>query len=381
MKNTLEDLAQLRRFIHQHPEVSGEEQETASLLLSKIRNLKPTEIRKGLGGNGFLVVFDSGKDGPSLLFRAELDGLPIQETNDIEHLSILEGKGHQCGHDGHMTILFGLATYLAENPFPSGKVSLLFQPAEETGEGAEAVINDENFKSLHFDEVFALHNLPGEELGSIVLKDGAFTAAVKSIIIKLKGKTAHAAEPENGINPSLAVAKLLQISEGLCQKETEREDFALITPVYILIGEKAYGVSAGDAEVHFTYRCWTNQQLKALENRLLNAVKDIADEFHVATEFEFLQVFYANENQEESVAAVRNAAQKLDFQIIEKTVPFKWGEDFGFFTQQFKGCLFGLGAGVHQPALHHPDYDFPDELIPYGIEIFKEIIHQKLNHV
>lgn len=381
MKEQSEDLAKLRQFIHQHPEISGEEQETAAYLLSRIRNFNPTEIIKGLAGNGFLVVFDSGEEGPSLLFRAELDGLPIHDTLDAEHRSIKEGKGHQCGHDGHMTILFGLAEYLSANPILHGKVSLLFQPAEETGEGAEAVIKDSKFKSLHFDEVFALHNLPGEDLGSIVLKSGAFTAAVKSIIIKLKGKTAHAAEPENGINPALAVAKILQFSEDFSQKLPEREDFSLITPVYVSLGEKAYGVSAGEAEVHFTYRCWTNQQLNQLESKLLNVINDVAKEYQLEVEYEFLQAFYANENLEESVAAVRNAAQKLDFNIVEKATPFKWGEDFGFFTQQFKGCLFGLGSGVNQPALHHPDYDFPDELIPFGIEIFKEIIHQKLNHV
>lgn len=381
MKNVPDELVQLRRFIHQHPEISGDEQETAAFLLSKIRNLKPTAILKDLGGNGFLVVFDSGKEGSSLLFRAELDGLPIQETNDLVHRSILGGKGHLCGHDGHMAILFGLAQYLAENPFPKGKVSLLFQSAEETGEGAEAVIKDAKFQSLHFDEVFALHNLPGEELGSIVLKNGAFTAAVKSIIIKLKGKTAHAAEPENGINPALAVADILQKTSELSYNDPKSNNFGLITPIHVLLGEKAYGVSAGDAELHFTYRCWTNQHLKALEDHLLSAVKDIADEFQLETEYKFLQVFYANENQEESVASVRYAAQKLDFNIIEKSFPFKWGEDFGLFTQKFKGCLFGLGSGINQPALHHPDYDFPDELIPYGIQIFKEIIHQKLNHV
>ena len=377
----INELVQIRQYIHQHPEISGQELETSKFLLEKIKAFKPSQLIENIGGNGFLVVFDSGEDGPSLLFRTELDGLPIQETSELSYQSVFKDKGHQCGHDGHMTILTGLAQEISKNPLLNGKVSLLFQPAEETGEGAETVINDLKFSSLHFDEVFALHNLPGEEFGTIVVKNKAFTAAVKSMIIKLKGKTAHAAEPENGINPALAVADILQKATELSHNEPKADNFRLTTPIHVNIGEKAYGVSAGDAELHFTYRCWTNQQLKDLENQLITAVKNIAEKYHLELEYEFLQSFYANENDKLSVDVVRKSAQKLNFKLTEKEFPFKWGEDFGYFTQKFKGCLFGLGSGLNQPALHHPDYDFPDKLIPFGVKIFKEIIQQRLNHV
>ncbi|MBU1373335.1 MAG: amidohydrolase [Bacteroidetes bacterium] len=377
----INELVQIRQYLHQHPEISGQELETSKFLLKKIKAFKPSQLIENIGGSGFLVVYDSGEDGLSLLFRTELDGLPIQETSELSYQSVLKGNGHQCGHDGHMTILIGLAQEISKNPLTKGKVSLLFQPAEETGEGAEAVLNDSKFNQLYFDEVFALHNLPGEEFGSIVVKNQAFTAAVKSIIIKLKGKTAHAAEPENGINPALAVADILQKTTELSHNDPKADDFGLITPIHVNIGEKAYGVSAGDAEIHFTYRCWTNQQLKGLENQLITTVKNIALKYQLELEYEFLQSFYANENDKQSVDVVRKSAQNLNFKLIEKEFPFKWGEDFGYFTQKFKGCLFGLGSGLNQPALHHPDYDFPDQLIPYGVKVFKEIIQQRLNHV
>ena len=377
----INELVQIRQYLHQHPEISGQELETSKFLLKKIKAFKPSQLIENIGGSGFFVVYDSGEDGLSLLFRTELDGLPIQETSELSYQSVLKGNGHQCGHDGHMTILIGLAQEISKNPLTKGKVSLLFQPAEETGEGAEAVLNDSKFNQLYFDEVFALHNLPGEEFGSIVVKNQAFTAAVKSIIIKLKGKTAHAAEPENGINPALAVADILQKTTELSHNDPKADDFGLITPIHVNIGEKAYGVSAGDAEIHFTYRCWTNQQLKGLENQLITTVKNIALKYQLELEYEFLQSFYANENDKQSVDVVRKSAQNLNFKLIEKEFPFKWGEDFGYFTQKFKGCLFGLGSGLNQPALHHPDYDFPDQLIPYGVKVFKEIIQQRLNHV
>lgn len=200
MNPLIGQLTTLRKYIHQHPEMSGLEENTAIFLLNKFKKLNPAQIVESIGGYGFLVVFDSGKEGDSLLFRSELDGLPIYETSDFEHKSIYKDKGHQCGHDGHMAMLLGLGIFLSKNPLKSGKVSLLYQPAEETGEGADLVIHDLKFSALHFDEVFALHNLPGYELGSIVVKENAFTAAVKSVVFKLHGKTAHAAEPENGIN-------------------------------------------------------------------------------------------------------------------------------------------------------------------------------------
>ena len=371
-------LTTIRKYIHQHPEISGLEENTAIFLLKEFKKLNSSQIIESIGGHGFLVVFDSGKEGDSLLFRSELDGLPIYETSDIAYKSIYNGKGHQCGHDGHMSILLGLGNILSKNPIKSGKVSLLFQPAEETGDGADLVIHDHKFSALHFDEVFALHNLPGFEMGNIVVKENAFTSAVKSVVFQLHGKTAHAAEPENGVNPSLAVADILQKLESLNHNYPKQDDFKLVTIVHVKIGDQAYGVSAGEAEIHLTFRCWTNEQLNVFEKDILKVLASISIQHHLDTEHHFLQTFYANENSKESVDVVRNAANHLAFKTIENDVPFKWGEDFGYFTKKYKGCLFGLGSGVNQSALHHPNYDFPDELIPFGVQIFKEIINLRL---
>ncbi len=378
MNPLIDQLILIRKHIHQYPEISGFEEKTAQYLIQEFKKLNPSEIIDGIGGVGFLVVFDSGFEGPSLLFRSELDGLPIQETSDLAYKSIYNGKGHQCGHDGHMTILLGLGNFLSKYPISKGKVSLLYQPAEETGEGASAVIHDPKFESLHFDEVFALHNLPGYELGTVLIKTHSFTAAVRSLVIQLHGKTAHAAEPENGLNPSLAVADILKTIDELNNNQPELEDFKLITPIYVKIGEAAYGVSAGEAEIHLTYRCWTNKLLSDLEKSILKIVDDISNHYGLKYEYHFLQTFYANENNKESVEVVDKSAQKLGFKVVQKQNPFKWGEDFGYFTKKYKGCLFGLGAGINQPALHHPDYDFPDELIEPGIKIFKKIIRHRL---
>ena len=379
MKNpVLDQLIQLRRQIHQHPEISGEEVNTAAAVVAFFKDLKYSHIETKVGGTGVLVTFDSGKPGKSLLFRAELDGLPIQEEGDLPYKSVDEGKGHQCGHDGHLTILAGVGAWLSENPPKRGKVHLIFQPAEENGEGAKAVMNDERFKGLKFDEVYALHNLPGYPLGQIVVKEDSFTAAVNSIIIKMKGKTSHAAEPEKGLNPSLAVAEILNGLETFQNNNPKLTDFRLITPVYVTMGSQDYGISAGDAEIHLTLRSWTNDGLAELERNVIQRAEEVCKKHHLIFDHEFLAHFYANENDQSCVDAVRNAAESAALDILEHSFPFKWGEDFGIMTTEFKGCMFGLGSGEDQPALHNPDYDFPDELIPKGIAIFTSLIKNQL---
>lgn len=374
----IDKLIELRRSVHQHPEISGEEVETAAAVVEYLNGLNYTNLQTQVGGNGILVLFDSGKAGKTLMFRAELDGLPIQEESEIEYQSIYKDKGHQCGHDGHLTMLAGLGTWISENPLKRGKVYLLFQPAEENGEGAKAVMGDARFKDLKIDEVYALHNLPGYPIEQIVIKENSFTAAVNSIIIKLKGKTSHAAEPEKGYNPSLAVSQILEGIEKFQNNHPEQDDFRLVTPIYVTMGSQNYGISAGEAEIHLTLRSWTNEGLDELQNLIINHALKVSQLHHLEFSHYFLAHFYANINHIDCVETVRIAAKNAHLDIYERSFPFKWGEDFGIFTTKFNGCMFGLGSGENQPALHNPDYDFPDSLIPTGITIFSEIIKTQL---
>ena len=374
----IEKLIELRRHVHQHPEISGEEIKTAASVLAYFKELNYTSIETQLGGHGILVLFDSGKEGKTLLFRAELDGLPIQEENNLPYQSTITGKGHQCGHDGHLTMLAGVGSCLSENPIKKGKVYLLFQPAEENGEGAKAVMGDPRFKNLTIDEAYALHNLPGYPLGQIVVKENTFTAAVNSIVIQLKGKTSHAAEPEKGFNPSLAVAQILEGIESIQNNRPELEDFRLATPIYLRMGSQDYGISAGEAEIHLTLRSWTDEGLEELQNLIIELAPKACKKHGLEFEHHFLAHFFANGNEKTCVDSVRKAAITAKLDLHEQAFPFKWGEDFGIFTTKFDGCMFGLGSGENQPALHNPDYDFPDELIPTGIAIFTEIIKNKL---
>jgi amidohydrolase len=375
----LEELIQLRHELHKHPEVSGNEKGTANRILLFLSKYSPNEIITNLGGEGILAIYKGKNEGKSVLFRCELDALPIQEINSFDYKSIYKGVSHKCGHDGHMAILCGLAKNLHENPLEKGTVMLLFQPSEEDGNGAKRVITDSKFETIKPDFAFALHNLPSYKKHLIVIKNDTFTCAVNSIIIKLHGKTSHAGEPENGINPALAIAEIIQTFNSKINTELTSEKYCLITSIHIVMGEKAYGVSAGYGEVHFTVRSNSNAQMKSIESNLEKKAAEIASKYKLKTQINWTQSFQANENKQEAVNYIRKSASNLNLEILEKELPFTFGEDFGIFTQHFKGAMLGLGSGENTPALHNPDYDFPDEIIKTGIELFHQIAKEIIN--
>jgi len=369
----LESVIQLRKELHKYPEVSGKEFNTAQRIVSFLEKYSPDEIITEVGNTGVIAVYKGLKPGKTVLFRCELDALPIEEINTFDYRSINDGVSHKCGHDGHMAILCGLAMELHHKRPESGSVILLFQPAEEDGEGAKNIIADAKFYKFQPDYVFALHNLPGYPKNQIVIKNNTFTCAVNSIIIKLKGITAHAGEPEKGINPALAIAEIITEYNQFIQPDISKNGYCQITPIYIQMGKKAYGISAGEGEIHFTVRCDSNDRMKKTETVLENLAKSIANEFKLNCSFEWTQNFHANENNPEAVNFIKEAAIENDFEILEKENPFTWGEDFGLFTQKYPGAMFGIGSGTDSPALHNPDYDFPDDIIPTGVLLFHQI--------
>ncbi|WP_445457505.1 amidohydrolase [Flavobacterium sp. HNIBRBA15423] len=375
----MEELIQLRKFLHQNPEVSGNESKTAQRILDFLSKYKPNQVIKNIGGQGVLAIYKGKETGKSILFRCELDALAIQETNSFDYKSKFDGVSHKCGHDGHMAILCGLAKKIDQNPLEKGTVFLLFQPSEEDGNGAKRVLNDFKFKEINPDFAFALHNLPSYPKHQIIVKENTFTCAVNSMIIQLEGKTSHAGEPENGINPALAIAEIITLFNSKINNDITSETYCLITPIHINMGEKAYGVSAGYGEAHFTIRSNSNVQMRIIESNLEENGKEIASKFNLKIKMGWTQSFQANENNIEAVNYIRKAATSNNLNILEKELPFTFGEDFGLFTQKYKGAMLGLGSGEKTSALHNPDYDFPDEIIDTGITLFYQIAKEILN--
>ncbi len=375
----IEILTRTRRKLHQIAEVSGLESRTAAFIVDFLKAFAPDELIPNVGGSGILAVYNGSQTGKRLLFRAELDALPIREINTFAHASETPGVSHKCGHDGHMACLLGLAIILSQKRPEKGSVVLLFQPAEENGEGAKAMLNDPKFEPINPDFVFAFHNLPGYKLNKLIFKSGSFTASVKSIVLRFEGKTAHAAEPENGLNPSESMTDFLSKIRLFSNNDPTRSDFKLITIVHVNIGDLAYGISAGYGEIHLTVRAWNEKHMTGLVDDILREFRITEEQSELKCSHYFLQEFAANENDDATLQLLLRSVETSGLEAEERAYPFKWGEDFGIMTTEFKGCMFGLGSGEHQPALHNPDYDFPDELIPKGIAIFTSIIKNQLN--
>lgn len=377
-KAQLDRLDNIRKKLHAHPEISEKEYNTQKTIVNYLKKYSNATIKK-VANTGVLAIYENKTSGPTVLIRGDIDALPITETNTFDHASTSLGVSHKCGHDGHTAILLGLATLFANQPIQKGKLILLFQPAEEIGTGAKSVLNDTFFKNEKVDFAFALHNLPGFQSHQIVVKNQEFTANVKSIILKMTGKTAHAAEPQNGVNPSMAISELFAFAKKMTRNDTKSNDFFLMTPVYSVLGDdSSYGISAGYGEVHFTIRSWSTTLMDENSDNIVNFMTKTCEKYNLVHQIEWTEVFHANFNDSKAVDFIRTATENNNLNLKESSLPFPWGEDFGLFTQKYKGAMFGLGAGTNSPALHNPDYDYPDEITPTGINMFSSIINQIL---
>lgn len=375
----LPELKTLRHQLHTAAELSGEEQQTAEMISDFLSTTDPDKLKTNIGGHGLLATYNSKEPGPHLMIRCELDGLPITDNIEADYQSKTDGIGHKCGHDGHMAILAGVAKILGDQRPPAGTVSLLFQPAEETGEGAQRVLSDPQFEDVEPDYVFALHNLPGVKKHQIVVKNDTFAAASVGLIVRFKGATAHAAHPEEGKSPALAVAQTIQSLSATPQFQVPLEKAAKVTVIHATLGERAFGTSPGEGTVMATLRTYDDDLLAKLKDHCIQIAKGYADTFNLGMDVEWVEEFSATVNNTEAVEIIEAAAEKNGSEIHHKKEPFSWSEDFGHFTNKYNGAMFGLGAGTDHPALHAQSYDFPDEIISTGISMFMQIINETID--
>jgi amidohydrolase len=365
------NLQAFRRKLHQQPELSHQELHTAQLIVDFLTALKPDQLLTEVGGTGVIAVFKGTQAGQSVLFRCELDALPIQEANTFAHRSQVDGVSHLCGHDGHMTIICGLAEKLAANRHFSGQRLLLFQPAEETGAGALAIVDDPQFKALTIDACYALHNLPGVPLGHIQIRSGTFNCASRGMSVTFAGESVHAAYPEQGKSPAPAMNQWLE--HALQFKPHNAEELQMVTLVFAQLGQKSFGTTAAQAEIAVTLRAASNQGMQQMVTHFTQLSETLADQHQLKLNIEWHDIFKASVNDEGCAQKVAEAAKSLQHQVEWLDEPLRWSEDFGAISEQTKGAMFVLGSGENTPQLHSVHYDFPDALIEQGMAIFLAI--------
>ncbi|PSU33696.1 amidohydrolase [Photobacterium lutimaris] len=377
------DPINFRHFLHQYPELSHHERQTAALICQQLRQfgLAP---KTDLGGHGIVVKFDSNNPGETSLFRADFDALPIHEQACHHYASCHSGIMHACGHDGHTASLMMVAKYLCLHPPITGKVLLLFQPAEETGTGAAAMLQEPWLAQQHIDNVFAYHNLPGYPLNTLVIKPNTFACASTGVTIELFGKTSHAAKPEDGLAPTLAMTEAIKLIQHL--PEQFPDVFTLTTVVHASLaataqGETGFGTAPGYAKVLATLRSDNSHTLFAMKSLIEQQIAALCQQEQLGLEVSWQEWFNAAVNSQPHCQQVIRQARLLALPVNIIEEPMRWSEDVAEFLAKWPGALFCLGSGEQHPQLHNPDYDFPDELIATASQLFCALIKDKHSNV
>ncbi|MFB9134600.1 amidohydrolase [Vibrio olivae] len=376
-KPTTFDAIAFRRHLHQYPELSENEFNTATLIATQLNAFGLSPIT-GVGGHGVICIIEGQKSGPTTLFRADFDALPIEEKATHHHISRHPGVMHACGHDGHSTSLLKVAEALATTPPRNGRVILLFQPAEEVGTGAIAMLEHPALKNLTIDHTFAYHNLPGYPLHHVIIKPQTFACASTGVQIELVGKTSHAANPENGINPTDVMIELVQFLRTLPARYPDA--FSLVTVAHVQLGEHVFGVAPGDAKILATLRSDHNPTFTNMKLTIQDKIEQIQRSSHLQVKLNWHEPFIAAVNDTEHYHIVKQQANELGLTVSELKEPMRWSEDFAEFLKRWPGALFCIGSGEDHPQLHNPDYDFPDALIDTASRLFLSIIDSLHHH-
>ena len=355
-------LESLRHKLNKNAELSGQEKKT-----------NPDVHLRNVGGYGIVVIYKGKESGKNILLRADIDGLNIPLSQKSE-CKVQSPYSHRCGHDGHTAILCGLAMRYGKKRPEKGDVILLFQPAEETGEGAAAVINDEQFKNIKIDAAFALHNLPSYAKHQIVIKKGCFASASLGLKLIFEGATSHASQPEKGNNPQIVVTTLLDAFQKKYENLKRDKHNTILTVTHVSIGEENFGVTPGYAEIWLTLRSQDDGALRQLTKSTISLSEYVAKEFKLKFSHSIHEDFVATMNSDRLTDVVEKSAQELRLSVNKINTPFPWSEDFGRFGTLCPVCLFGLGSGLEHEPLHSPKYEFEDEIIDTGVDIFEKIV-------
>ena len=377
-----DDMTDWRRDIHAHPELAFQETRTAALVAEKLKAFGVDEIHTGIAKTGVVGVIRGSEPGAGAIgLRADMDALPILEETGKPYASTTPGVMHACGHDGHTTMLLGAARYLAETRNFAGTVYLFFQPAEEFGGGADVMIKEGLFERFPADRVFGLHNWPGIPAGTFAWRNGPVMAAVGGIDIAITGKGAHGAMPNQGIDPVLIGAHVITALQGIVSRNLDPVDAGVVSITW-LEGGFAYNVIPETVKLRGTARWFTKEAGDLIEKRVIETAEGIARAFGAKAEVQFRRAYPATVNEVESTGLARNAAIAVqgEQRVAEMPRPTMGGEDFAFMLEKKPGAYLMLGGGrsEDEASVHHPKFDFNDEILPVGASWFATLGEQLL---
>lgn len=382
------EMQALRREIHAFPELSFEEVKTAALVKDKLRQWGIPFI-EGLASTGVVGIIKNGNNSKAIGLRADMDALPMQEINQFAHTSQHPGKMHACGHDGHTAMLLSAAHYLSQHQHFDGTVYLIFQPAEEGGGGARQMIEEGLFERCPMEAVFGMHNWPGIPVGSFGVKSGGMMASSNEFEVTIKGKGAHAAQPQKGIDPIMVAVQIAQSWQTIVSRNVNPLEPAVLSITQIHSGS-ATNVIPDEAYLVGTVRTFSTAVLDVIEQRMQTIAQATAVAFDAELDFSFKRNYPPLINHvEQTRFAVEVMRQLVGEPNVNAEVEATMGaEDFAFMLEAKPGCyvFIGNGEGDHRSAghglgpcnLHNPSYDFNDDLLPIGASYWVRLVEAYL---
>ena len=378
-KRLLEDVKQWRRQIHSQPELGFKEFKTSSFIVAKLESFG-IEVHQGLGGTGVVGTLKNGS-GPTIGIRADMDALPIKEQGDRDYKSTHENCMHACGHDGHTSVLLGAARHLSQNKNFSGTVHFIFQPAEEVLGGAKAMIDDGLFDKFPMDAVYGLHNWPGLPVGEIAVNDGPMMASFDTFEITLTGKGTHAAMPHLGADPIAAGAALITNIQSIVSRRISPLQSGVVSVTQMNSGDTT-NVIPDDAILKGTVRSFDMDVRQSMQDLLTEMVTTLPPLYGVTGEIDYHIRYPVTTNDSQAYLDIKDAATRvLGADKVKTNVePSMASEDFSFMSQAVKGAYFWLGVDGSTPSkpLHNALYDFNDDAIEVGIEVWVSLVESQL---
>jgi len=380
LRKHLPELTAIRQDIHAHPEMLFQEERTAAIVAGELRRLG-FQVATGIAKTGVVGTISNGASSRTIGIRADMDALPIAEQTNLPYASTYPGKMHACGHDGHTTMLLGLARYLAETRNFDGTVHLIFQPSEEDEGGAMKMIEDGLFKRFPCDQLFALHNLPGEPEGQIMVRPGPITAAVDIATIIVQGVGGHGAIPHKSVDPIVAASSLVMALQTIVSRNVDPLDPAVVT-VGAINGGSMATVIPETVKLLVGLRTVTKPVREMMLARIRDLSQAHAKSFGCTADVQTgidSWSYPAGFNTPAEAGLVRQVALDMgqDPARIDMRGPFMFSEDFSSMQEIVPSCYFGLGAGPG-PMLHDPGYNFNDALLVKGPAFWARLVEKAL---
>ncbi len=363
-----------RRHLHAHPELGFDCFETAGFVVEKLREFGIDQIETGIAKSGVVAVIEGRGAGPTIGLRADMDALPINEATGLAYASENEGKMHACGHDGHTTMLLGAAKYLAETRNFSGRVALIFQPAEEGPGGADVMIEEGILERYDIAQVYALHTSPGPEVGSFHTTPGPIMAAADTFHIDIEGIGGHGAYPQETRDPVVVAASIVQAIQSIVSRNASSSEEVVISVTQIHTGT-VDNVIPQTAYLNGTIRTFDKAVQGMVFERLEQVVAGQAASYGVSAKLRIEKGYPPTVNDPEKTAFAAQVARDVSGEDAVNTtyVPEMGAEDFAFMLQHRPGTYLFLGQG-EAAGLHHPEFNFNDEVAPVGASFFARLV-------